>query len=217
MMFSTSTRIKSSSLFLLVLAASGSKFATAQEDSICTSDSNTFTAKVNLFAGELGYYEFEECPGLINPTIGLEMGETYTFLQHDRSNYYHPLGFAYFPDGAHDGVEELEPGIGMGTDTACASAASCPAPMYFLNGNYLGSYSNIPEVANVTVTAGEEDFGLDAFEPLFFHPMPEWVGYGTFEIKLNFDDQSYDKDIFYFCHVSLWKDFSNKEVWISMC
>jgi hypothetical protein len=86
-----------------------------------------------------------------------------------RSNWYHPLGFAYFPDGAHDGVDELEPGIGLGTDTSCVGRLSCPAPMYFLDGNYLGNYSNIAAVA--PVTAGEGDFGLDAYEPLFFRKL----------------------------------------------
>lgn len=33
---------------------------------------------------------FEECGDTVNPTIGLEIGQTYTFLQTDRSNYYHP-------------------------------------------------------------------------------------------------------------------------------
>ena len=36
------------------------------------------------------------------------------FDQLDSSNWYHPLGFAYYPDGAHDGVDELEEGVGNG-------------------------------------------------------------------------------------------------------
>lgn len=36
------------------------------------------------------------------------------FDQLDSTNWFHPLGFAYFPDGAHEGVEELEEGIGNG-------------------------------------------------------------------------------------------------------
>jgi hypothetical protein len=31
--------------------------------------------------------------------------------QSDPSNYYHPMGFAYYPDGAHDGKIELEPTV----------------------------------------------------------------------------------------------------------
>lgn len=41
-------------------------------------------------------------------------GETYVFDQLDASNWYHPLGFAYYPDGAHEGVDELEEGVGNG-------------------------------------------------------------------------------------------------------
>lgn len=34
-----------------------------------------------------GYYIFEECGDMVNPTLGLEVGETYTFIQNDRTNY----------------------------------------------------------------------------------------------------------------------------------
>ncbi|CAB9517399.1 expressed unknown protein [Seminavis robusta] len=183
--------------YCMVILGSLAAMASAQD--ICMSPTSTFTVKVNLFASELGYYAFEECGDVVNPTIGMEVGETYTFVQADRSNYFHPMGFSYFPDGAHDGVDELEPGIGLGSDASCAETLSCPAPMYFLNDDYLGNYSNIEEV--LPVSTGAEDFGLDAYEPLFFHPMPEWVGYGEFSIQLRFDDESYDKDIFYFCHI----------------
>ena len=67
---------------------------------------------------------FEECGEVINPTIVMEMGETYTFIQRDRSNYFHPLGFSYFADGAHDGKEELEPGVGLGSDRSCEAGKS---------------------------------------------------------------------------------------------
>lgn len=210
---------------------------------ICTSDTNTFTVKVDLYAGELGkrifallrsiassvqrtqrktfftprltrrvfsrhcfpflflgYYTFEECGDTPNPTIGLEVGTTYTFLQSDRSNYYHPLGFAYFPDGAHESVEELEPAVTAKVDAVCRATATCPAPMYFLGDRYLGTYSNIEEVAPITVN--EENFGLDDYEPMFFHPVGDWASYGDFSVKVNFDDDSYDRDLFYFCHVS---------------
>lgn len=182
-----------------VLVSLGVLASMVASQEVCTSENNTFTVKVNLHASELGYYMFEECGEMVNPTIGMEVGETYTFIQADRSNYYHPLGFAYFADGAHDDVDELEPGIGLGNDSSCIEDLSCPAPMYFLNDQYFGTYSNIASVANIT--AGEDNFGLDDYEPLFFHPLPDWAGYGEFSIKLRFDDDSYTKDIFYFCHI----------------
>lgn len=46
----------------------------------------TFTTKVNLYAGELGYYQFEECGDEVNPTLGMEIGKVYKFIQQDRSN-----------------------------------------------------------------------------------------------------------------------------------
>lgn len=57
----------------------------------CTADENgkevcKFTTKVDLFAGELGYYHFEECGDAVNPTLGVEVGKTYQFIQKDRSN-----------------------------------------------------------------------------------------------------------------------------------
>jgi hypothetical protein len=45
-----------------------------------------FTAKVNLHASELGYFQFEECGDIDNPTLGIEVGKTYRFLQKDVSN-----------------------------------------------------------------------------------------------------------------------------------
>merc|ERR1712021_36581 len=107
------------------------------------------------------------------------------------------IGFAYETDGAHASVGELEPGISRGASD-CEATNSCPAPMYFKQGSYAGTYSNIPEL--VAATSGEDDFGLDTVEPEFFFPLGDWQGQGPYTTYLNFDSP-YDKDIFYFCHV----------------
>jgi Domain of unknown function (DUF305) len=135
-----------------------------------------------------GYFTFEECPGMISPTIGIEIGETYTIVQEDRSNWYHPMGFAYFPDGGHVGKPELEPGRSQ-TGSACADDISCPSPKYMLNGVFLGVF-------------GTEDFGLDVYEPSFKVSPEDWVRAGNYSIELTFTDANYTQDIFYFCHVS---------------
>merc|ERR1719343_682676 len=154
------------------LAADGLCFADCITDSATAKEVCQFTAKVNLFAGELGYYQFEECGDAINPVLGLEVGTTYQFIQKDPSNYYHPLGFAYFPDGAHADADELEPGIiPPGSSSTCGANMSCPAPMYYIGDEYKGSYSNNPDLASVT--SDDDNFGLDDYEPLFFHPLPE--------------------------------------------
>ena len=111
----------------------------------------------------------------------------------------HALGFSYVPDGAHADAPELEPAVSASDTAACIADATCPAPMYMKDDQYLGVYSNIPEIA--PVTTGEEDFGLDVYEPEFFYPLGDWAGAGTYSIKLRFDDTTVTQDIFYFCHV----------------
>jgi hypothetical protein len=135
----------------------------------------------------------------------MEVGVTYKFVQSNVFNYFHPLGFAYFADGAHDEKDELEPGIAPpGTNSSCAETLSCDAPMYFVNGSYLGTYSNIPEI--LEVTQGEDNFGLDDYEPRFFWPFKEWLEQGDeeerFSVALKFTNEDIAQDIFYFCHVS---------------
>lgn len=167
-----------------------------------TDDECVVKVGVNLVAGEWGYFIVEGCEG-VNPTLHLEVGRTYLFDQSDISNWYHLIGFSYEADGAHAGVDELEPGItSPGSNSDCADTSSCPAPMYFMNGTYTGSYSNIPSLVSIPEPPSD-DFGLDAVEPLFFHPLGDWEGYGPFVTALNFDDEDYDQDIFYFCHVRI--------------
>ena len=135
----------------------------------------------------------------MNPTLGLEIGVTHTFLQFHDHNYYHPLGFAYYPDGDHAGLDELEPSIpppDSGRD--CGETMTCPAPMYFLNGQHLGYYSNDPDV--LPPITNKTYFGLDDYEPRFYYPFDQWLGLGKFSVNLRFD-QDYNRDIFYFCHV----------------
>jgi hypothetical protein len=76
----------------------------------------------------------------------------------------------------------------------------CLAPMYFSGDVYLGVYSNISEVMNVT--SGQDDFGLDAYKPLFSLSLSDWASTDPFSIKLRFDDEDHAEEIFYFCHVS---------------
>lgn len=79
---------------------------------------------------------------------------------------------------------------------------TCSAPMYYVDGEYKGSYSNNEDL--LALTNGEDNFGLDDYEPLFFHPLPEWIGYGEFSVFLKVDDDTdFSRDIFYFCHVSI--------------
>jgi len=173
-------------------------FNSGIECKLCEDEEGDCVVKVgiDMVAGEWGYYVFEGCEG-VNPTLHMEVGRTYLFDQSDISNWYHLIGFSYFADGAHAGVDELEPGIAPG-DSTCAENLSCPAPMYWAADEYTGVYSNTDHLVAVN---GSEDFGLDFVEPLFFHPLADWETYGPFVTSLTFDDENYDEDIFYFCHV----------------
>lgn len=200
-------RILTTKLTLAISFLGKEILAMIGEDGICRTTNCAgseciFTVKVDLMAGELGYYTFEECGDTSNPTIGVELGQTYRFIQSDKSNWYHPLGFAYYADGAHDDVDELEPGISgpYSSDDSCAEDLSCPAPMYFIDDEYLGTYSNIPEI--LAASEDEGNFGLDDFEPLFFHPLTDWTGYGEFSVALNYPEKhGFQGDFFYFCHI----------------
>jgi hypothetical protein len=71
--------------------------------------------------------------------------------------------------------------------------------MYFIGYNYLGSYSKVETV--VPNSEYSANFGLDEYEAKFFHPIPEWLGYGDFNVVLKFDDDEFAQDLFYFCHI----------------
>ena len=66
----------------------------------CIPTANTYCATINIHAGPTGLYMFEGIEG-VSPTIEVTLGETLSFDQRHVSNWFHPLGFAYEPDGAH--------------------------------------------------------------------------------------------------------------------
>jgi len=168
----------------------------------------TFIVSRDEFASELGYFQFSgidgDC-GSTNPTLGIEKGATYFFIQSDVSNYYHPLGFAYGADGALDDQDELEPGIrGEGSTSTCTENNSCPAPMYSQGADYLGKYSNNAVIAPLTGDDVDpsDDFGLDGYEPQFFNPLGDWIGSETYSVSLYYPtDNDFEGDFFYFCHI----------------
>ncbi|KAL3809732.1 hypothetical protein ACHAXA_003882 [Cyclostephanos tholiformis] len=88
------------------------------DDGICRGDCYTakdgkevciFTVKLAIFESDLGAWYFEECgKDNLYPVIGVEIGASTVFVQEDITNWYHPLGFAYFVDGAHVDKPEVE-------------------------------------------------------------------------------------------------------------
>merc|ERR1719274_13378 len=156
----------------------------------------TFTATVDPHAGPSGYFKFNECGATSMPVISMKRGVKYIFDQSDASNWYHPLGMAYFPDGAHAGVDELEPGITQTTGDACAAGNTCQAPRYFKDNVFAGTtYDN-----TAATPVGGDDFGLDNYEPEFFIPKGDWLA-TKYKVELTITDTAYATDMFYFCHI----------------
>jgi hypothetical protein len=112
------------------------------EDSACVPSTTNLCMSLDMFASETGYYNFANHTGS-SPDIHVTIGQTYTFDQSHPSNWYHPVGFAYEPDGNHGstwgGAElpEVEgPGELLykidGADTTCADAGDAGVDCYEL-------------------------------------------------------------------------------------
>ena len=149
----------------------------------CTPSSNELLLKINMYASEWGAYEVTGCTG-VNPQLQLKAGETYTFVQTDASNWYHPIGFAYIAGGAH---------------TECLDSEGVPGECPELGGETAGTTLQY-YVDGIAVTTDESGFGLDGYEPLFFNSQDTWGGQ-TFKVTLTIPaDATYTK-IYYFCHI----------------
>jgi len=147
----------------------------------CASSDTRFCMKVNVHAGETGYYEIAGKSG-VSPDLTVQIGKTYVFDQKDASNWYHPVGFAYYPDGAHG-----ENWGGAERDEVEAAGQL----LYKING-----------AATTCPDAG--DTGLDCYEPEFFHPRGDWKGkHYTAELTITqaMADASHGGVIYYFCHI----------------
>ena len=79
-----------------------------------------------------------------------KLGKTYRFLQAEMSNYYHPLGFAYAPDGALANADELD------------------------------EYSYLKYMIHHTHVGVHELVTLDRYEPQFAWPLEEWMTNGEY-------------------------------------
>ena len=63
--------------------------------------------------GEMGHYTVDGISGVL-PTVTFEIGATYTLSQAHVTNWMHPIGLAFQPDGAHDGEGSPEVTDGSG-------------------------------------------------------------------------------------------------------
>jgi len=158
-----------------------------------------FNFLVNFHTGgPMGEYQVEGCQGT-SPTLMMERGRTYTFLQEDVTNWMHPLGFAYYPDGAHGYKKFAEvPELEYPTPEDCdLPEFSCDpgnevaqAPLYGIDGRF-----ETFEDWNNGITGG-----LDVYEPAFQVPQDQWSEH-RYAVKLTIPEDSKSESLFYFCHI----------------
>jgi uncharacterized protein (DUF305 family) len=166
-------------------------FASGQECDL--SNQTEVNVRLNFFAERFGRYEIEGCDG-VSPTLILATGVEYTFNQNKISNWFHPLGFAYYPDGALVDATELEPNtVKEGNDDTCVATETCDSPHYYIGDDYLGGPS------------GDGGFGLDLYEPQFAQPIDRWYGDDrenppAYNVRLEVN-QADTHEAFYFCHI----------------
>jgi len=152
----------------------------------CTGSETTVCMSIDMFAAETGYYRLDrgsfETLDDVSPTITVKIGQKITFDQSDKTNWYHPVGFAYEPDGAHGddwGADENPEVEGKGE------------LQYLIDGE-------IPTCEDAGNT------GLDCYEPEFFFPLSEWEG-KTYSAELTITEDvakaSHGGVIYYFCHI----------------
>lgn len=149
-----------------------------------------FNAKLNIYASETGYYEFDGCEGT-QPTLGMKFGVKHIFNQTDETNWFHPLGFAYGPDGVYRNELELEKAQQPPGGSICDETTPCQYPQYLLNGEPL--CSDEPCAA--------DDFGLDEYEGVWFSGgRDDWLDAGDFQVEVTITDSA-TTELFYFCHI----------------
>ena len=116
---------------------------------------HTFHMRVDLFTGENGYFEAVGRDGH-SPVLELNVGETYFFDQTHHTNWMHPLGFAYFPDGHHGRTWGGEPREEISDYSAL-------------------QYKTNNAKAKRIVSSEIMEFDAKAYDSAFMHPKQEWL------------------------------------------
>ncbi|CAG9464345.1 unnamed protein product [Pedinophyceae sp. YPF-701] len=172
-----------------------------------TADPYIFNASVDFFVSSTGYYAFDDCTAE-RPVLKMEAGKVYDFLQTDATNWLHPMGFAYYVDGAHANKDELEPGVTPpGSSSTCAASDACQSPMYYggkTGSVFLGGPSSTPTFLSTASDpyAGVSDggFGLDVYEPQFKDWSKAAWSENKYKVRLSVTDAA-TAELFYFCHL----------------
>jgi len=177
---------------LFGLAGLASAATMLNDQGHCATDNGIFTVTLDIYAGDTGYYNFGEDCGLM-PTLAIVEGVNYTLQQFDPTNWYHPIGLAYAPDGALSLNDELELGVvPPGSSSTCDDDNSCQSPNYVLDGMSLRSDPN-----------DSGDFGLDEYEGNYFSGgRDDFLDAGEFAVEIIITDAA-TTEFFYFCHIHI--------------
>eukprot|EP00092_Neocalanus_flemingeri_P012410 GFUD01013378.1.p1 GENE.GFUD01013378.1~~GFUD01013378.1.p1 ORF type:complete len:390 (-),score=85.04 GFUD01013378.1:12-1181(-) len=187
------------SVWITVLS-SFSWMSIVASDNLCQPNSkNEFIFSVNFHSpGRMGEFQVDGCNGN-SPVLAVKRGETYTLVQDNITNWMHPLGLAYYPDGAH-GFQQFEevPELEYPTPEDCNQEQfKCnpggnvkQAPLYGIDGVY-----ETFDDWNNGVTGG-----LDVYEPAFKLPQDQWTDH-KYSVRINVPLESKTKEFFYFCHI----------------
>jgi len=187
-------------VFLSALAVVASSTLASGESAPCLpNENNQFIFSVNFdeAPGITGAFQVEGCEGT-SPVLQIVRGVEYEFVQNAMTNWNHPIGLAYYPDGAlgfgnFSEVPELEnptPEDCESEDFQCNPGADVEqAPLYCSNGvcETLDDWNN-----------GET--GLDFYEPYFQRPIDQWIE-NTWSVRITIPLSSLTSQFFYFCHI----------------
>ena len=161
-------------------------------------DPYIYTLSLDHFASSTGYFRVDGCSPTKKPTLSMKAGFSYMFVQEHISNWMHPIGFAYYPDGAHAETRgkpftELEFGENppSGGDDGCDEFKSCQSPQYYRGTEYLGNRN-------------DSSSGLNVYEPEFKYPQATWVQ-SKYNVRLSIKpEDTKTAEIFYLCHIHNW-------------
>jgi hypothetical protein len=115
--------------------------------------------------------------------------KTYIFDQTHPTNWFHPLGFAYGPDGVYAENDELEKVVVPPGGAPCDETTPCQYPQYVMDG-----------VALTSDPGDDEDFGLDEYEGVYFSgDRDAWLEH-DFTVNVTITEPV-TTELFYFCHI----------------
>jgi len=146
----------------------------------------------------MGEFKVKGCNGS-SPVLAIKRGVTYTLVQHDITNWMHPLGLAYYPDGAHGFQQFLEV-----PELEYPTPQDCYEPQFICNPGEEVKQAPLYGINEVYETFDDWNNGvsggLDVYEPAFKIPQDQWKEQ-NYSVMITIPKESKTKEFFYFCHI----------------